>query len=96
MCERRLHLSSTFNKLPSLLSILKRSSKQEAKDLLKALSKENTVPKENDSDLAKVEPMAVGSSEEMNMLFVQECSEVSVVCCCILCFIFACISSAFL
>ncbi|XP_046847243.1 transformation/transcription domain-associated protein-like isoform X2 [Xenia sp. Carnegie-2017] len=75
MCERRLHLSSTFNKLPSLLSILKRSSKQEAKDLLKALSKENTESKENDSDPAKVEPMAVGSSEEMNMLFVQECSE---------------------
>ncbi|XP_028408078.1 transformation/transcription domain-associated protein-like isoform X2 [Dendronephthya gigantea] len=40
-CDRPLHLSSTFNKLPSLSSILKKSNKPEAKAILESATKKN-------------------------------------------------------
>ena len=75
MCDRPLHLSSTFNKLPSLLSILKRSDKPEARYIVQSLTK-------TDSEVTvKEEPMETDcksdtSCDQLNFLFSKDSSEV--------------------
>ncbi|CAB3995848.1 Transformation transcription domain-associated, partial [Paramuricea clavata] len=74
VCDRPLHLSSTFNKLPSLLSILKRSDKPEAKDIVQSLTKTNSEVK------VKEEPMETDcksytSCDQLNFLFSKDSSE---------------------
>ena len=75
MCDRPLNLSSTFNKLPSLTTLLRQSSKVEAKELLESLkqTKENIVVKD--------EPMETddqGRNIEDEFLFTRQTSEVIV------------------
>ena len=74
-CDRPLHLSSTFNKLPSLSSILKRSNKPEAKTILESLTKTNG------QVVAKEEPMDTTDCKNSdtscdNFLFSKDSSEV--------------------
>jgi hypothetical protein len=71
VCDRHLHLSSTFNKLPSLLSILKRSTKPEAKEILKSLTSSEVTVKEE-----QMETESDHCCDQLNLLFSKNSSEV--------------------
>ena len=72
-CDRSLHLSSTFNKLPSLLSILKKSVKPEAKEILQTVTKVEVKVKE---EPIETECVPDTLCEQHSFLFLKDSSEV--------------------